>query len=372
MIKIIQIDSSSGFGGGEMVMFDIIKGLKDKLQFTVVAPEGEFLEKYKQMNLQIYPLWQGVLLKNILRIRRVIQKEKPEIVHCHGTRAAFWTRLAVIGLKSKPKLIYTLHGFHIIRKPFFVKWPLLLAEKILNRWTDVLVCVSEADKNLVLRYKTISPEKIRVIKNGIDIEKFQVDEELAKIEKEKLGLTDKFVLAGIGRLHPPKDFSTILRALKLIVSRVQNVKLLIVGDGPLREALEKEVKELNVENYVEFLGLRKDIPVLINLSDILILSTYWEGLPLTPLEVGASKKPIIASNIEGVNETIIDGTTGFLFKPKSAEDLADKILRLYKDEELRQKMGEQGFNYASKHFSKERMVEEYKNLYEKKTDRSGA
>ena len=364
MNKIIQIDSYSGLGGGQRIMFEIINGLKNKFNFVIVSPGGIFLKKYSELNFRVKELKEKNFLKIISEIKKIIKVESPNLLHIQGTRAAFWTRLALIFLERKPKVIYTLHGFHIIRKKLFFKWPLIFLERFLNRYTTILICVSESDKKLVLKYRTIPENKIVVIQNGIDIEGFKVNEELVKSEKERLGLQDNFVLTTIGRLHPPKDFSTILRALKIIISCNKKFRLLIVGDGSLRESLEEETKNLELNQYVKFLGFREDIPILINLSDIIILSTKWEGLPLVPIEAGASRKPIIASDVDGVRETIIDEETGYLFNPGSVEDLVDKILKLSFSGKLREKMGEAGHRFVSKNFSKERMIREYQNLYE--------
>lgn len=363
MVKVFQVLGSSDFGGGERIAFDLTKGLKARFQFVILAPPGFFERKYKQEKVEVKTLTRRGGLRNVLAVRRFLAGKEPAILHAHGTRASFWARLAVVGLSNKPKIIYTLHGFHLPRRGFLSRWFLLALERCLNKLTDVLVCVSESDKNLVLKYRTISSKKIRVIKNGIDIKKFQISQDQIQQTKKELGLKDSFVLCSIGRLHPPKDFSTILKALKLIVARVQNVKLLIVGDGPLREPLEREARALGLNAHVEFLGFREDIPALINLSDIVVLSTHWEGLPLVPLEVGASKKPIIASNVDGVREAIINGKTGFLFKPGSAKDLAGKILKLFRSKGLRAKVGERGFEFISKNFSQEKMAGKYQRLY---------
>lgn len=364
LIKIIQINSSADFGGGSRVMYDIIEGLRHFFQFIVVIPPGHFLRKYSKERFKIEKLKSRNPIGVIKKLKAIILRENPDILHAHGTRTAFWTKLAVIGLKKKPKIIYTLHGFHIVRRPFFIRVVLLFLERFLNHWINVLVCVSEADKNLVFKYKTISPEKIRIIRNGIDIKKFQISKDIIQRTKKELKLESKFILCSVGRLHPQKDFSTLLKALKLVVSEIENVKLLIVGDGLLRKSLEEETKSLDLDNFVEFLGFRQDIPILISLSDIIILSTRWEGLPLVPLEVGACKKAVIASDIEGVRETIINRKTGYLFKSGSEKDLADKILKLYKKEELRKKIGENAFQFIVRNFNKDKMVQEYQNLYQ--------
>lgn len=362
--KIIQIDSFSGLGGGQKVLFEIVKGLKSAFDFYIFVPPGLFLEKYSQLGVKVHRLREKKFIKIVKELRNFIREKKPAILHFHGTRAAIWGRLATIGLKNRLKIVYTLHGFHLPRRSFFNRWILLTFERFLNRWTDVLVCVSEADKKLVLKYRTIAKEKIIVIKNGIDIKKLVIDKNLVQNAEKKLGLQDKFIITSIGRLHPPKDFSTILKAFKIVLAEIKNVKLLIIGDGPLRESLGRETERLGLNEHVKFLGAREDISALISLSDIIILSTKWEGLPLVPLEAGAYKKPVVASDVDGVRETIINKKTGFLFKPGSAEDLAQKILKLLESEDLRRRMGKNAFYFVSENFNRERMVQDYKELYQ--------
>lgn len=363
MIKIIQLDSCSGLGGGQRITFEIVKALRAQFRFIIIVPFGRFLKRYSELGFLFQGLKKGSLLDTVKQVRKVIQKVSPDIIHTHGTRAAFWARLAVLRLKNKPKIIYTLHGFHIVRRGFFLRWPLIFAERFLNRWTDILVCVSEADKDLVLKYKTIDPQKIRLIRNGIGIERFQLASDITEQAKEALGLKNKLVLCSIGRLHRPKDFSTILKALKIVVFQLKDVRLLIIGDGPLREELEKETRDLGLNEYVRFLGWREDVPTLLNLSDMVILSTRWEGLPLVPLEAGACQRPVIASDVDGVRETVIDKKTGLLFKPGSGKDLAEKILELVESEERGTKLGQRAFKFISQNFSKQKMVKEYQDLY---------
>jgi len=364
MTKIIHFTSWKGLGGGPSVVFNLVEGLKNQFSFLILAPHGVFLKEYSEMGIEVREMGNGNLVEFIKEIKKLLQKEKPDIAHVHGTRAAFWIRLSSIGLRDTPKIIYTLHGFHLLRKNFLIRWLLLILERLLNTWVDILVCVSETDKNLVLKYKTISPEKIKMIKNGVNIDKFKINSELVQKEKKELGIENKFVLCSIGRLHPQKDFFTILRAIRIVLTEAKNIKLLIIGDGPLRKSLERKAKDLELSGQVNFLGFREDVPVLINISDIIILSTKWEGLPLVPLETGACKKPIIASDVNGVRETIIDKKTGYLFKPSSAEDLAEKIIELLRSKELRRKIGENAFDFISENFSKEKMIEKYQKLYQ--------
>ncbi len=362
--KILIVNPSADLGGGNTISNNLAEGLdKDYFDVFCFFPNRGLASETINSNIKFFYSSKNSFFYIIKTLQGIIKQNQINIVHAQGTRAAFWIRMLFLFSINRPKIIYTLHGFHIIRKNFIIKNILLFFERILNQCIDFLICVGESDKNLVLKYKTISPNKIKIIKNGIDLLKFQVNPENTQNIKNELHLNDKLILSSIARLHSQKDISTILKSLKIISSKIDNFILLIIGDGPLRQSLEEEVKDLNIINKVIFLGARKDVPILINISDIVILSTNWEGLPLIPLETGASKKPIIASNVDGVRETIIDGKTGFLFKKGFPEDLSDKILKLATSEQLRKEMGENGFKYVLENFSKEKMTKEYQNLY---------
>jgi len=362
--KILIVNPSADLGGGNTISNNLAMGLDENIfeVFSFFPTNGPASEIICNNVKNFYPS-KNSFFAIIKSLKKVVKQNKINIVHAQGTRAAFWVRVAFLFSPNRPKIIYTVHGFHIIRKNFISRNIFLFFEKILNQLVDVLVCVSESDKKIILKHKAISLEKIKIIKNGIDVTQFFIKKEEIQKTKEVLNLDNKFIMSSISRLHPQKDISTILNSVKIISSKINNFVLLIIGDGPLRESLEKEVMDLNIVDKVIFLGARKDVPILMNVSDIIILSTNWEGLPLIPLEAGASKKPIIASDVDGVRETIINGKTGFLFKKGSSNDLSDKILKLAASEQLRKEMGENGFKFVSENFSKEKMIKEYQNLY---------
>lgn len=360
MKKILEVDASSGIGGGQKVLYDIITGLKDKYLFQVASPAGIYSDRYSERGICFHEL-RGSL--PVLSLRRIIKKESPDVLHAHGTRAAFWARIAVIGLRKKPVVVYTLHGLHIIRRKGFMRSVLLFFERFLNRWTDRLVCVSESDRKLVLDYRTIEESKIVMIRNGIDVKEYVVNDEAIRRIKKELNLEGRLVLNAIGRLHPPKDYSTVLRALKILISKDPRFVLLISGDGPLRKSLEDETAALGLTDHVKFLGFREDIPEIINASDIVILSSQWEALGIVCLEAGACRKAVVASDIDGIREAVRDQNTGLLFRKGSAEDLAEKITRVISSDPLREYMGNIGYAFVSENYSKKDMLEGYKDLY---------
>ena len=358
--KILVVDSSAGIGGGQRIAFDICSSLRDRFEFIVTSPKGVYNEKYSAIKIKIRIL-SGVF--PIKQIRRIIIEEKPDIIHAHGTRAAVWSRAAILLTERKTALIYTLHGLHIAKRKGVSKAVLLIIERILNRWTDVLVCVSQADKDEVLGYRLIDPKKVVVIRNGIDIDAFKADEDSIRCLRAKEGLKDKIVLTGIGRLHPPKDFSTLLKAASILAKEGMDLVLLIAGDGLLRRALEEETETLGLKDRVRFLGFREDVAGIIASSDIVVLSSNWEAFGLVCIEAGAAKKPIIASDIEGIKEAVVNGVTGYLFRKGDPKDLAEKILLLTAPKK-RAVMGLAGYEYVTKNFDVARMAKDYGRLYD--------
>jgi len=367
MKKIFYIDSAVNFGGGQKVILGLINGFQELVDITLLAPKGKLTEICRERfpKIKIINLPRTFFFKKILEIRKAILSEKPDIIHLHGTRSAFLGRIAVIGIKRNKKVIYTLHGFHLPRKRILFKPVLLLGERILNRWTDVLVCVSKADELLVRKYNLIDSKKIVVIPNGIksfskDLRK--INQKVTKIRR-KLGINDQdTVLLYLGRIDPPKDVVTIIEALQILNREgYNNIKLVIVGEGSQKRFLERKYNFLR--NLLFWEGFQKETMPYLFLADIVVLSSQWEGCPLSLLEAGLARKPVIGADVDGIKEVIIDGKNGFLFKMGSAQDLAEKIKILAKTPSLRKNMGAMNFKLVSSRFSYPKMIENYRRLY---------
>ncbi|MFZ2456938.1 MAG: glycosyltransferase family 4 protein [Candidatus Altiarchaeia archaeon] len=358
--KILVVDSSAGIGGGQRIAFDICSSLRGRFEFIVTSPKGVYNEKYSEIKVKTRILSGSFPIK---QVSRIMIEEKPDIIHAHGTRAALWARAAVLLTRKKIALVYTLHGLHISKRAFPRREMLLLLERIMNRWTSVLVCVSDGDREEVLRHKLIDPAKIVVIKNGIDVDAFRAGARNAGIIIEELNIEGFTVLCSVGRLHPQKDFSTLLKALKIINEKEGRFVLLIAGDGPLRGSLESEAESLCVSSKVRFLGFREDVAGLMAASDIIVLSSNWEAFGLVCVEAGAVKKPVIASDIEGVREAVQSGITGYLFRKNDSIDLAEKIFLLASPEK-RASLGLAGYEFVSKNYDIRRMAEEYRRLFD--------
>lgn len=259
-------------------------------------------------------------VKDIVRLRRYIQTQKVDLIQSHGTRAATIVRLALATLRSRPAHVYTVHGFHLMHTRGVARRLILLCERILNRWTDRIITVSQEDKEHIVETGCFHEAKIYVIPNGIDVARF---DEATPLTRNQFDCPeDATLLLHVSRLHPQKDLQCVIHALTRLPD---SYHLLLVGDGVLRDALHAQAVALDVATRVHFLGRRSDIPHLLKTADVLLLSSHWEGCPLVVLEAMAAHTPVIASRVSGTRELIQEQETGRLFTEGNADELAHII-----------------------------------------------
>jgi len=363
-IKILIVNPSANLGGGNTISNNLAIGL-DKNLFEVFSffPEKglaiSILEETKDITILISS--KTNLFSILFFLHNFLKQNKIDIVHTQGTRSTFWIKLIYLFLRNRPKLIYTLHGLHIAYRPFWQKYPLLWLERISNILVDVLICPSLSVKSLAEKYKIIKELKIKLIYHGINIQNFST---ALPLDKKTLQIPENhLIISAIQRLNFPKDVSTILHTFSKVKESFKNTILLIVGSGPLQEKLQKEAQEIGIAENVLFLGDRQDIPNILATSDIAILSSAFEALGLSLVEAMAAKKPIIGTNVEGINEIIEDGKNGFLVEFGNEKEMAKAILTLLNNPNLRQEMGGNGFKLVKEKFSLEKMVKNYQNLY---------
>jgi len=350
--KIIQINSSSDVGGGPQVMWDIIEGLKNFFQFVVITPKGPFLEKYQKAGIKTYPV--SIRSFNpflILKIRKILKKEKPDLIHTHGKGAGIWGRLAAH--HTKILVVHTPHGLHYREYNRFFRFFYFILEKWLSKQTTKIVNVSESERKEALNFRLHSPEKSIVIPNGIDIESFS---------KFKLSPSQN-ILINIGRLNPQKNQKELIEIIRYLPD---DVTLEIIGEGGERRKIENLIKKYRLEKRVKLIGSlpREETLNLLAKSKIYVSSSLWEGLPLTLLEAGALGIPIVATKVTGNIDIIEDNNSGFLYENGSPRQAAEKIKKLLMDKELYQKISKNIKEAVKEKFSLEKMIKDYKNLYQ--------
>ena len=231
-----------------------------------------------------------------------------------------------------------------------------------GRFTDRIIVVSRPDIQKGLDYRIGGEDKFSLIYNGIELEKFRqpVDEKRLRSE---LGLDPDCKLVGmIGRLDEQKNPLDFIRAAAIVTKSYSKVQFLIVGGGSLHPECEQLIHELNLEEKFFLLGYRNDVARILSILTLTAMSSLWEGLPIAFLESMSAGKPIVANDVDGASDVVIDGETGFLVPPHQPSQMAERILYLLNNEKLCNEMGHVA-QQRSRYFSTQRMVRQIESLY---------
>lgn len=247
-------------------------------------------------------------------LKRLIDTEKYDIVHCNTPMGGIVTRLAARkARKQGTKVYYTAHGFHFYKgapkKNWIVYYPI---EKFMGRYTDKLITITKED--FALAKAKFKCDVFYIHGVGYNSDRFTyVNDEKKSVLRKKLDLNqDDFIILNVGELLPNKNQKTAIKIIKNIFNKVQSIKLIIAGNGPEKQNLENLIKELSLNDYVKLIGYTTKINDYIGACDLLLTCSYREGLPLNVMEALACGKPVVASRNRGHKELIEDKVNGFL------------------------------------------------------------
>lgn len=360
MKKICYIIGTLVAGGAEKQLYCLIKYLdRKKFQVVVIAlrsgsMEDDFREIVKTKIIgkrwKIDPFF-------FFNLYRSIKEEKVDILHSFMFTSNTWGRICGVLLKI-PVIIASERSMDLWKKWYHFK-----IDKILGNFTKKIICVSEEVKNYYLKRTELPESKFAVIENGVNLEEIERVEYREEL-REEFGIEEEdFVILTGGRLCKEKSIDVLLSVVPEIRKEIKNLKILIVGEGEEKRNLVEIVKKLKIENSVFFTGFRKDIFSIIKISDIVVLTSKWEGMPNLILEGMALKKAVISTDIGGSKEIIEDGVNGLLLKYGDKKAFVDKILYLYKNPEVRKKMGEEGYEIVKKRFNLFEKIKEYEKIY---------
>ncbi len=289
-------------------------------------------------------------LKAIKQLKKIIDEEKFDIIHCHTPMGGVVTRIAAMkARKNGTRVIYTAHGFHFFKGAPILNWIIFYpVEKLLSYKTDCLITINEEDYNLAKKkFKTKYIELVNGV--GVDESKFNFEmSETEKIELRKsLGFKkDDFVIIQVGELNKNKNQIMTIKVIKELIKKHKNFKLMLVGKGILQEKYKKIVKQLNLEKNIVFTGYRKDITKLMKISNVAVSTSLREGLGLNLVEAMRSKVPVIAVENRGHKELVKNNYNGFLFKKDDMENFKEKLLELYNNSKLRNKYATNALEYS--------------------------
>ncbi|MBN2410433.1 glycosyltransferase family 4 protein [candidate division KSB1 bacterium] len=303
-------------------------------------------------------------LKAVYKVYRIIKKEKPDIVDTHTSKAGAIGRIAAV-LAGVPVVLYTFHG-HAFKK-YFSKLKtvfFIFVEKFLAFFTTKIITISPLQyEDLTNKYHIAPKNKFIILRYGIILEMYF---ELVKSKalKSTLGIPEDHILIGIvGRLVPIKNQSMILRVMKILIDRGLNIHLCIVGDGEEREKLEKLSAGLNVNDRVHFVGWVLDMEKIYAGIDILALTSHNEGTPFTVIEAMAASVPVVATNVGGVADLLLDNRNGLLCKPDDEFDMAEKIIKLLHDNNFTDKLCRNAKTFVKENYTHKHLIRDMDQLY---------
>jgi len=362
-MKILYCITRSDWGGAQAHLFDLVKEMTSLGHICEVAigENGELSQRLNEIGIKVHLLNSLIHeihpikdVKGTFELYHLIKEVDPDFIHLHSTKAGWIGRIS--GLFIKKKVIFTVHGWCFTEGATGVRKTLgRFIEKALVPITDKIICVSEYDKQLALRLSVGSSESLTLIYNGV-----------SHIEKANQGhFTDqKIKVMMTARFAEPKDQETVIRAFEHIEKEFE---LYLVGDGPNLESCVSLTKELQLNDQIHFLGSRSDVRMLLQEMDIFILSSSYEGLPISIIEAMSVGLPIIASDVGGVSELVKEGENGYLFEPRDIKHLSNLIKGLA-DKEERSKLGKESLRIYEETFTLETCVSGVLNIYKRLYD----
>lgn len=363
-IKVLECIRQGKIGGGESHLLSLVENL-DRVLFDPVVlsfTEGPMIDRLEKMGIisHIIHTEKPFDFTKWGRVRKLLERERIDIIHAHGTRANSNVIWAARSLNIP--VIYTIHGwsFHNDQNPV-VRRLRILGEKYLTSKANINISVSESNK--VSGKKYLNKFESLVINNGIDQSKYSPNNETKDIRKE-LGIADDVILIlFVARFTHQKQPLLLIKAFQEAISSFPQMHLLMVGEGEQKEAALQLVKESGVRENITFLPFRQDVPDLLSTGDIFVLPSLWEGLPIGLLEAMSMGKAIIATNVDGTSEVIENNVNGLLVETGNATDLAKSLLRLSMDEQLRLRLQKNALKTVREKYNAEEMTRQIEYIY---------
>lgn len=362
---VVQFTNSTLWGGAEEHICGILNNLSRKIFRTQLVCSPVLYERFRSRcppDIQITPL--SLLapgnLQAGMKLAQLLRQEKAAILHSH----MFWSSLCSCPIAwacRVPVVVETLHGTEAWRKGWKARF---WVDRLVNHFISRHVAVSASDAHFLESKKHVPSNNISVIHNGVDLKHFCRSQDIRKEMRNRLGCSERdVVLIAIARLHTGKGHAVLFKALRSVVDRFRDIKLICLGEGDGEAELRRICNELGLAEHVRFQGYETNVADWLQAADINVLPSFYEGLPLTVLEAMAAGVPTVASNVGGIPELLTDGVSGLLVPPGDWSSLASAVLRLACDKDLRRSLGAAASRRASLNFSLEVQIHRTEQLY---------
>lgn len=353
------ITKGNNIGGAQTYVLELAKKFRDKGYFVefIVGTKGFLTDKLDTENISFVHIPElsnsfnpFINLKSLIKIIFYLKKNNPNIVSLNSSKAGFLGRIACFW--AKVPAVFTVHGWSFtdgIESKRKIIYSTL--ERLVKKYCQAWIVVSKFDYEMGINSKVSRRKDTHIIHNGVEIK--QPNNHRVELKSRPISIV---VTA---RHDKQKDYLTIFKALQL----VNNVKVYLLGDGPLIERNKKVARELNVIDKLIFVGFTSEVQRYLRNADIFLLITNWEGFPFSILEAMNNQLPVIATDICGISEAVVNGNTGFLVKPNSPQILAEKLNLLVNNGAMRSKMGNNGYTFLKDNFSLDSMFQKTEDVF---------
>ncbi len=358
-LRVMFVTTSMPIGGAETLLVELVRRM-DRSRFL---PELCCLKRFDSLGEALaeeIPAFTGLLAGKfdvavLWRLVRLMRRRRIDAVVTVGPGdKMFWGRLAA-RLAGVPVVCSALHSTGL---PDHVELP----NRLLSPLSDAFIAVAESHGCYLADHEGCPAKKVRVIPNGVDLQRFHPRWPDRKLQRELNLDPDAPTVGIIAALRPEKNHELFLHVAALVHVELPEARFLIVGDGPQRSKLEALARSLGVEKAVRFLGTRRDVPELLSLMDVVMLTSHMEANPLCLLEAMASEKPVVASRVGSITESVHDGRTGYLAAPGDSQGMAARVLELLQDRRRASSMGRAAREAVIARWSVDRMVRGYEDL----------
>ncbi len=371
VLRVMHVIETLEIGGAESVLADLVNLCEPRFQpYICCLEQSGPIERRLRKDAQVFVMHRqgGNDYTLPFRLARLFSEQRIDVVVSHGWGTYLESVLAR-KLSGAQVMVHVAHG----NFPPHAPGPTSRLKRLIRRCAETLfsvgvhqfVAVSEGVKSAITSQTAIPAGKIRVVLNGVPI--IAPKPEQGAMLRKTIGLREDDVVVGtVGRLAAIKNYACLLRAMAVAKRENAQIKLVLLGDGDEREALETLSEQLGLKEDVHFLGNRDDVTGWLNVFDMFVLSSLYEGVSRAILESMAASLPVIATDVGGNREVIVDGVTGLITPPSEPNNLAKAILQLAGDKASSNEMGRKGLARVKEHFSIEQTLKMHEKIWEKR------
>ena len=370
--RVLHVLEATGYGALRYVR-DFIRVLPNDsfeiaFAYSTVRADpgfGSTLEETRARGWQLFPvkMFPAVSpvqdLRSVRELREICRTYRPEIVHCHSSKAGALGRIAALGLSPRPRIIYTPNALaaHFGRQ-------YLIAERLLAPLTDRFVAISESERDEIVKYGLAASNRVDVVYPCFDLTFYSPQHQTAA--RATLGLpNDVPILIGVGRLTEQKDPLMFVEIVRRVVAETPSLKAIWLGEGPLRKEVEAEVRRMGMERVIELPGWQGDMRPWLAAADLLLSTSRYESFGYMVAEALAMERPVVATSITGTSDIMNGGLESFLYPTGNAAAAVERILELLRNPTRAKEIGRLGCLSIDARFSSARMAEALTMCYTK-------